>query len=294
MKQYYITKPDGQNQGPLDEGFVREQYAAGAYEDGTTVWTDGMSDLTPISSVFPELKPRAVPVPPMSPPQKQYYVIGADGQQQGPLDEDFVRGQYEARAFGHDTHVWTDGMPAWMSIASVFPSENPATPPPPPSFPVKTAVSLVASHTQENISPRKSWSEETAIQPEPKPTPSPTFQPTSKDTPCSNCGGTLVVKDNGAVFSSCRVKYVREGGKTYKGQAVFSLIVSLFFAFLIFPLIFSLIALIQSLKASRLWEKDDPEYGQAAASANTWSRVSLISSAILLLLFLILIVSSSQ
>ncbi len=133
MKQYYIIQSDGTQQGPLDEEFVREQYACGAYENNTQVWSVGMTGFAPIDSVFPEAKRKEEPQPTPASSSKQYYIINRDGQQQGPLDEEFVRKLYTAGAYKDNTKVWTEGMPDWAPIATVFPSAKPSMPPPPPS-----------------------------------------------------------------------------------------------------------------------------------------------------------------
>ncbi len=69
MKQYYITGPNTHQSGPFDEAFIREQYAAGAYEEGTHIWTEGMKEWLPIASVIRPRKPEkpTMPTPPKKP-----------------------------------------------------------------------------------------------------------------------------------------------------------------------------------------------------------------------------------
>ena len=51
---------------------------------------------------------------------KQYYIIGADGQQQGPFTEEYVRGQYLAGVYKPNTPMWCEGMPQWAPLSAVF------------------------------------------------------------------------------------------------------------------------------------------------------------------------------
>ena len=51
---------------------------------------------------------------------KQYYIIGANGQQQGPFSEEFVRRQYLAGVYKPNTPMWCEGMPQWAPLSAVF------------------------------------------------------------------------------------------------------------------------------------------------------------------------------
>ncbi len=66
MKQYYIQLADSPRLGPFDEQYVREQYAAGTYQNDTFVWTEGMTDWGPIATEFPDIAKSLPPPPPCS------------------------------------------------------------------------------------------------------------------------------------------------------------------------------------------------------------------------------------
>ncbi len=61
---------------------------------------------------------------------KQYYVIRPSQSQQGPLDEAFVREQYEKGIYEPHTQVWTEGMTNWALISTVFADCARSVPPP--------------------------------------------------------------------------------------------------------------------------------------------------------------------
>ncbi len=53
MKEYFITKPNGQQEGPYGAEALRSRVDAGKYEEGTTVWTEGLPGWEPLFKHFP-------------------------------------------------------------------------------------------------------------------------------------------------------------------------------------------------------------------------------------------------
>ncbi len=51
MKQYHITLPDGTRQGPLTEAQIQDQYSRGELPANTMVWTEGMAQWAPITTI---------------------------------------------------------------------------------------------------------------------------------------------------------------------------------------------------------------------------------------------------
>lgn len=54
MKQYYICKPDGTQEGPYPEAMIQACIAQGLYPPGTLVWCEGMNEWIPIHEPFQE------------------------------------------------------------------------------------------------------------------------------------------------------------------------------------------------------------------------------------------------
>lgn len=53
MDEYFITKPNGQQEGPYGAEALYSRVVAGKYEEGTTVWFEGLSDWEPLFKHFP-------------------------------------------------------------------------------------------------------------------------------------------------------------------------------------------------------------------------------------------------
>ena len=62
MTQYYITRPDGRQEGPYDEVALLSRVAAGKYDADVTVWFEGLAEWEPIGRHFP--LPAATSAPP--------------------------------------------------------------------------------------------------------------------------------------------------------------------------------------------------------------------------------------
>ena len=77
MKQYYICKPDGTQEGPYPEAMIQACIAQGLYPPGTLVWCDGMAEWSPIETVFLSQEPRTSP-PPMKKVQDKIKVLLSD------------------------------------------------------------------------------------------------------------------------------------------------------------------------------------------------------------------------
>ena len=52
MKQYYISKADGSQEGPYPENMIQACIAQGLYPPGTLVWCDGMVEWQPIEEII--------------------------------------------------------------------------------------------------------------------------------------------------------------------------------------------------------------------------------------------------
>lgn len=64
MIDYFITRPDGRQEGPYDETALLSRIAAGKYDSEVTIWFEGLSDWEPIGNHFSlPAPPPAVPVP---------------------------------------------------------------------------------------------------------------------------------------------------------------------------------------------------------------------------------------
>lgn len=57
MKQYYICKPDGTQEGPYPETIILASYIQGIFPEGTLIWLEGMDDWIPIHEHFLESTP---------------------------------------------------------------------------------------------------------------------------------------------------------------------------------------------------------------------------------------------
>ncbi len=55
MKQYYYTNERGEQQGPINEKELMENYKVGKYQVDTVVWCDGMSDWLALDKVMNDL-----------------------------------------------------------------------------------------------------------------------------------------------------------------------------------------------------------------------------------------------
>ncbi len=63
MNHYYIIRPGGTQEGPLEESFVRKQYTSGAYAKGTLIWYTGLDGWQPIEDVFANIDHMSPPPP---------------------------------------------------------------------------------------------------------------------------------------------------------------------------------------------------------------------------------------
>ncbi len=143
MKAFYIIRPGGTQDGPLDETFIKEQFDAGIYEDNTVVWTTGMPDWVLITSVFPKKEPstptsvlpamppmappppppppveEATPAPP--PPEEIGSILISEGEQQrGPFKMSEIRRMYEQGEISDKAAYWIPGMTEWKSISELL------------------------------------------------------------------------------------------------------------------------------------------------------------------------------
>ncbi len=71
MKQYYVTGAQGRTEGPLDESYIRLQYAYGVYKPQDMVRAEGASESLPLERVFgakpqPAEMAKVPVIPPMS------------------------------------------------------------------------------------------------------------------------------------------------------------------------------------------------------------------------------------
>ena len=53
MKQYYISKADGSQEGPYPENIIQACIAQGVYPPDTLVWREGMNEWIPVTEAFP-------------------------------------------------------------------------------------------------------------------------------------------------------------------------------------------------------------------------------------------------
>lgn len=63
MKQYYICKPDGTQEGPYPEAMIQACIAQGVYPPDTLVWREGMNEWIPVTEAFPPSTSEQMGVP---------------------------------------------------------------------------------------------------------------------------------------------------------------------------------------------------------------------------------------
>ena len=113
----------------------------------------------------------------------QYYYLGTDGQQNGPVPAESLK----ENGVTTETYVWCEGMANWEKVAEVeelaplFAPPAPPTPPTPPAAPVPPAP-------------------QPAPAPAPAPQPTPAAQPTQPNQP-NQPNQPLVCPDNYLVWS---------------------------------------------------------------------------------------------
>lgn len=80
-------------------------------------------------------------------PQKSYY-IAQNGSQTGPFTPEEVKKQVAAGEATSSAMVWSEGMPDWQPLESVFPRGAPTSPPPLPSTPPPLPPNLPQSKSR--------------------------------------------------------------------------------------------------------------------------------------------------
>ena len=157
MKQYYICKPGGDQEGPYPEDMVRTCHEQGIFPADTLIWFDGAAEWMPIQNVFaapqastplPEqafqpqeeapqitlpptpqqstaLPPTPAPTPypaPPAPPQEEptYYVALPGMQPQGPYTRTSVITGYYQGAYPLGSRVWGPDTGTWIPIENLL------------------------------------------------------------------------------------------------------------------------------------------------------------------------------
>lgn len=147
MKQYYICKPGGTQEGPYPEDMVRTCHEQGIFPADTLIWFDGAEEWMAIQNVFGEPKASApaqalqpqeavlqVPMPPTpqspaptpypappAPPQEEptYYVALPGAQPQGPYTKSAIIVEYYNGAYSPDTKVWGPDTGTWIPVGNI-------------------------------------------------------------------------------------------------------------------------------------------------------------------------------
>lgn len=65
MKDYFVTKGDGTQEGPYDEAYLKSRVEAGKYENDALIWCEGMDAWEPIAQHF-AMEKSQLPLPPLS------------------------------------------------------------------------------------------------------------------------------------------------------------------------------------------------------------------------------------
>ena len=177
MKQYYICKPGGVQEGPYPEDMVRTCFVQGVFPAGTLVWFEGAPGWLPLQNVFaaPQVDaapqvvaapqvgaaPQAAPVPPpFTPPpypvpqQPQetpsYYVAQPGMQPQGPYTKSAVLAEYYKGTYPAGTMVWGPDTGTWIPVGNILGSA------------LHSSVKSVVGHFQ-GWANAKSWNPITAF-----------------------------------------------------------------------------------------------------------------------------------
>ncbi len=127
IKQYYICKPGGSQEGPYPEEMVRTCFEQGVFPADTLIWYEGASEWMPIQSIFvaTQAEPApAVPPPFQAPPPPQeeavYYVAQPGMQPQGPYTKSTVLTDYYKGTYPAGSMVWGPDTGTWIPIENLL------------------------------------------------------------------------------------------------------------------------------------------------------------------------------